>query len=762
MNINCERSVLRSLILPFAVLLCSEGRSMTVSISVTHQDVCGYGGRIVGTIGGGTPPYLVLLSNGTSLNSASGTFVVESIAAGDYTVDVEDALLEAASAPFTITAYASFDPFTPVFAFPLPNCGEPTGSGLVYNSQGIYPDLPYNAAGVPPLTFNAPYTTLPSWDISGCWAAQYLVSFNGTAGTYPVVPYTDANGCPGSVNTFMVYPTILPQLDVLDVVGSCLQSATGTITVATTGGSLYECRLSFQILNSDGSLTAPDACEQAILSELPGVVRIDRIPPGDWILRVQAEHIIEPCGPWPGIAWDPICVADVPFNIPGIGPCAALSGNVFVDANANCTEQFAEYKVPDAIIELTPGPFFAATDRYGAYYTTVPTGSYTIDLIHPTVEAGCGATATPVAIGGSGVTRNIPTMSLVPMDVRVALSSGRARPGFPMNYAAYIRNQSPLESGVITVSMVLDPELQFTSAVPAPTTITGNTLTWELPSLSGFQDRTISIDVQVPASVDLLGTVLVSTSSVNTANTDGDLANNTAMAFSTITGSFDPNDKVAHTNTGNTALWSIGQDEWIDYTIRFQNTGTDTAFHVVLRDTLAAELDPSTLEMGAASHSFTWRMEGQGILKFFFVDIQLPDSNVNGPRSQGFVGFRIKPRQPVLPGTVLSNTANIYFDFNEPVVTGPSVLTAEFSTGLDELRTDGLSVFPVPTAGTLNIRTGPRPVRLTVRSIDGRSMEQRSWTSDAGQLDVSDYASGLYHLVVTYRDGTERAALFVR
>ena len=72
-----------------------------------------------------------------------------------------------------------------------------------------------------------------------------------------------------------------------------------------------------------------------------------------------------------------------------------------------------------------------------------------------------------------------------------------------------------------------------------------------------------------------------------------------------ITGSYDPNDKQSFP-TG------IGPDhlvepEWeIDYLIRFQNTGTDTAFTVVIRDTLSPFLDPSTVRPGAASHPYTW------------------------------------------------------------------------------------------------------------------------------------------------------------
>src|SRR5690606_30232718 len=42
--------------------------------------------------------------------------------------------------------------------------------------------------------------------------------------------------------------------------------------------------------------------------------------------------------------------------------------------------------------------------------------------------------------------------------------------------------------------------------------------------------------------------------------------------------------------------------------------------------------------------------------------------------SHGFVGFRVKPRLPLNASDEIENIANIYFDFNPPVITEPSIL----------------------------------------------------------------------------------------
>ncbi|MBK6994738.1 MAG: DUF11 domain-containing protein [Lewinellaceae bacterium] len=98
-------------------------------------------------------------------------------------------------------------------------------------------------------------------------------------------------------------------------------------------------------------------------------------------------------------------------------------------------------------------------------------------------------------------------------------------------------------------------------------------------------------------------------------------------------GAFDPNDKQGFP-IGVGSEHNIRPGQAIDYLIRFQNTGTDTAFTVVIRDTLSAFLDPISIRAGASSHAYTWSLSGQGVIHFTFNNIMLPDSNVNEPASR--------------------------------------------------------------------------------------------------------------------------------
>lgn len=138
--------------------------------------------------------------------------------------------------------------------------------------------------------------------------------------------------------------------------------------------------------------------------------------------------------------------------------------------------------------------------------------------------------------------------------------------------------------------------------------------------------------------------------------------------------SYDPNDKQGFPK-GVGEKHYIDQNEDLEYLIRFQNTGTAPAINVVVRDTLPVHLDPNTLRRGASSHFYTLDIAGNGVLVFKFPNINLPDSNANQEASQGFVKFRISQRKDLPLETEIKNTAAIFFDFNDPIITNQTLHT---------------------------------------------------------------------------------------
>jgi gliding motility-associated-like protein/uncharacterized repeat protein (TIGR01451 family) len=137
-----------------------------------------------------------------------------------------------------------------------------------------------------------------------------------------------------------------------------------------------------------------------------------------------------------------------------------------------------------------------------------------------------------------------------------------------------------------------------------------------------------------------------------------------------IIDSYDPNDKKV-VPAGITSNHNIRGDEYLEYTIRFQNTGTASAINIKITDELDQYLDVATLKIGASSHPVVWEKTTGPTTSIIwrFNKIYLPDSTTNEPASHGFVKFRIKPKQGLHKGTVIRNKADIYFDFNSPITT---------------------------------------------------------------------------------------------
>lgn len=244
-----------------------------------------------------------------------------------------------------------------------------------------------------------------------------------------------------------------------------------------------------------------------------------------------------------------------------------------------------------------------------------------------------------------------------------------------------------------------------------------------------------------------------------------------------IRDSYDPNDKTPSPK-GNTSAGNIEPKTLIEYKIRFQNTGTDTAYKVVIVDTLPSKLDIRSLEMGAFSHPYQFNVSGKGraILIFTFPNIYLPDSNVNELASNGFVSFRIRPFGTLPLGTSILNSAEIYFDYNEPVKTNQTrntlfepVLTPGLvdnvtvitGVGPQTSRKTEIDVFPNPATGVFTIRSN-QPGQFRIVNLLGEQVTSGNLESGTQEVDVQKLKHGIYFLDLQTPGGREVKKLVLK
>lgn len=220
-----------------------------------------------------------------------------------------------------------------------------------------------------------------------------------------------------------------------------------------------------------------------------------------------------------------------------------------------------------------------------------------------------------------------------------------------------------------------------------------------------------------------------------------------------VINSYDPNDKLAYPK-GYSDNHYIELNTDLEYKIRFQNTGNDTAYLVEIIDTLSGALDPKTFKAGAASHPYSYEIFENGIVRFTFENIDLVDSFTNEPASHGFVEYKIKQMPGLALGTIIYNAADIYFDQNAPIYTNRTYheLAEDFIlVNTQEILRPGaaVNVFPNPFYQSATIQlTIPgnqyNDLELTIYDQAGRKIKNQLFDSNQTTIDRQHLSSGFY------------------
>ena len=325
-----------------------------------------------------------------------------------------------------------------------------------------------------------------------------------------------------------------------------------------------------------------------------------------------------------------------------------------------------------------------------------------------------------------------------------------ARPGEDAKYKLIYRNLgNQVHTGSVTLTFD-DARLDFVSGSPTPDATATNTLTWNFTDLQplcmGQAEFWLNVNSPMETPPVNIDDVLSFTASVTSQHPDEVPANDQATLEQVVICSLDPNDKIVLEGS------SISESQignYLNYVVRFQNVGTAPAETVVVRDMIENDLDLATYEVVGASHAFTQRREG-AMVEFVFDDINLADATTDEPNSHGFVAFRIKPKNTSTVGTTFSNKANIYFDFNYPIVTN-LVETTVTQLGVDPVDLQRLALYPNPANTSFSISTSQIPEKVAILNALGQRV--KTFPGDLGSFDVSDLGKGIYFVEVVSTEG---------
>ncbi|HLP95305.1 MAG TPA: T9SS type A sorting domain-containing protein [Saprospiraceae bacterium] len=719
-----------------ATAVVSESQPLQLS-GVVANPLCSGGatGSVNLTVTGGTVPYVYAWSVGLSGPVFSNAQDPANLAADTYKVVVTDAGGCTASDVYTLT-----DPAPLQFSIVslANNCVEETLSG---------PALP-----------GATY----AWMGPNNFTAATQVIAVSAAGPY-ILTLSDANGCSATAQYVV---NLLAS-------GSC-GAIEGKLYYDTDESCTYannEAGLAGWIVRAEG---AADTLYS--VTDANGHYRID-VP-----LGVYAVKILVPNGLWG------ICSNAVPVDISSPGQivaggdfaaqamffCPSLEVNLGVDKLRRCFDnnfyqvQYCNkgtQKADDAFVTVALDPFLTPV---GASMPYTDLGSNVVRFEVGDVAVGdCGSISLEVFVNCNAVLGQTHCTEASAYPDTLCMPPGAGWSGaslqvssicLPDSLRFIITNQG---GGNMTTGLnyiVVEDGVMFRSSLSNPmaanevmeVTVPANGSTWRLE---------VAQEPNHPSGAERVGLSVegcTSNSSFSTGFVNQFPQSDEAPALdrncTPNKGSFDPNDK--HSDpVGFGVERFVRPGTEIEYKIRFQNTGTDTAFTVRILDTLSSWLDPASIRFGASSHPYQYNLTGEGVVHFHFNDIALPDSNTNEAASHGFVVFTIRHRADAPLETLIENKASIYFDFNEPIVTNTTWL---------RLDTKFLTVSVwQPNMPLAAIKTSPNPfrdetlleisgleregnLRLQVFDLNGMLLEEQESSSSSFQLQATNWPTGLY------------------
>jgi len=394
-------------------------------------------------------------------------------------------------------------------------------------------------------------------------------------------------------------------------------------------------------------------------------------------------------------------------------------------------------------------------DHSGDYSIPVPAGLHTLTpvlenpayfSISPTSStANFPAQVSPL-IGNFCISSNgsHPDLEMVIIPLNSAV------PGFNSDYKIVFKNKgTTMQSGTVVFNFN-DSLMDFINASTSPSSQSTGVLSWNFTNLLPFETREIKAKFELNTPTDIPpvndGDILHYTAQIN-GSPDDTPADNTFTLNQTVVNSLDPNDKTCLEGT-MIAQSQVG--DYIHYLIRFENNGTANARNIVIKDEIDAEkFDISTLIPLSGSHSFITRMTGTNKVEFIFENIQLPFDDAN---NDGYISFKIKTKSTLTIGDMFSNTANIYFDYNAPIITNTYTTTVRGVLATAEIKTDkeNVSIYPNPVQDVLYIKSNDEIVKAEVYDAAGRILITTSVKGNT--INVSELAKGNYIIKLFTKD----------
>ncbi|WP_196894362.1 BspA family leucine-rich repeat surface protein [Aureivirga marina] len=433
----------------------------------------------------------------------------------------------------------------------------------------------------------------------------------------------------------------------------------------------------------------------------------------------------------------------------------SITGSVIYDINDNgCDEN--DIPVNNLQVNANENNFvFGTTAINGTYNLNVSEGTFDINILDNSGYFNIEQNTSSVTLNESNPAENIDfciTANQSVKDLKTSIIAlTEARPGFTAKYQLIVQNiGTEIIENVITNFNYDIEKISFVSSDPIENNASESSLTYEIGTMNPLESKIIEIQMEVFTPPTVNGDDILSFNANSTpVENDENPEDNGYKLDQVVVNSYDPNDKrVMQGEEIN--LDEVG--EYLDYIVRFQNTGTASAINVRILDVLDEKLDIQTLIPISASHDYSVQINGNEV-EFIFNNIDLAAEIVNEPESHGYIAFKIKPKNDLDLGDIILGTANIYFDFNLPIVTNTVQTKVVELLSVSEFLNEEFKIFPNPVNNILKIEFDKNVNIEKLSIIDNKGMIISKFNHNQNIIDVSNLNSGIYFIQITTKKG---------
>ncbi|NUY80686.1 T9SS type A sorting domain-containing protein [Flavobacterium sp. MAH-1] len=439
----------------------------------------------------------------------------------------------------------------------------------------------------------------------------------------------------------------------------------------------------------------------------------------------------------------------------------------FVDENGNGVKDGVEqnFTYGSFAISQNAGPVQQVYVPDGEYslYDDVPTNTYNLNYAIQNEFSGyysfsgSGYTNQTIATGSGTQVLYFPIVLTNPYsDVSLTVSPGSLpRPGYTHSCQVFYHNNGvSMTSG--TLDFTSDMLTTITSSTLAGANINSNTLTYNYIGLQPQETRSFMVNISVPDVPTVnLGDVLTHSASITASVTEINPANNSSSLSQVVVNSFDPNNIVEH-HGPEIPIDTFSQNDYLYYTVNFQNLGTADAIHVKIDMDLDPQLDENSITILESSHDYVLQRNGTH-LQWKFDYIMLSSNLANEAASKGFVTFRIKLDPGVTEGDMVPASANIFFDSNPAIQTNvfETTFTDALSSG-DVIKTDA-RIYPNPASQNVFVSLSDAQIiqKINVYNILGAKVLEQDFGTSSAIFNVLGLSKGVYVIKILSENNME-------